>query len=50
MLDQQKTMTAEEKKELDDILNKANSLLEGGYIGRDGQLGVRRFPVTESDK
>jgi hypothetical protein len=50
MLDQQKTMTAEEKKELDDILDKANSLLEGGYIGRDGQLGVRRFPVTESDK
>jgi hypothetical protein len=50
MLDQQKTMTAEEKKELDDILNKANSLLEGGYIGRDGQLGVRRYPVTESDK
>jgi hypothetical protein len=50
MLDQQKTTTAEEKMELEEILHKANSLLEGEYIGRPGQLGVRRFPVTDSDE
>jgi len=50
MLDQQKTMTPEERKELEDILNKANSLLDGEYVGRPGQLGVRRLTVTDSDK
>jgi hypothetical protein len=50
MLDHQKTMTVEERKELDDILSKANSLLEGEYVGRPGQLGVGRFTVTEGDK
>ena len=50
MLDQQKTMTPEEKKEVEEILNKANSLLDGEYVGIKGQLGVRRFPVTDGDK
>ena len=50
ILDQQKTMTVEERKELEDILNKANSLLEGEYVGRPGQLEARRFTVTDSDK
>jgi hypothetical protein len=50
MLDQQKTMTAEDRKELEDILNKANSLLEGEYVGLPRQRGVPRFPVTEGDK
>ncbi len=50
MLDQQKTMSVEERKELEDILNKANSLLEGEYVGRPGQLEARRFTVTDSDR
>ena len=50
MLDQQKTMSVEERKELEDILNKANSLLEGEYVGRPGELGARRFTVTDSDR
>ncbi len=50
MLDQQKTMTAEDRKELEDLLNKANSLLEGEYVGLPRQRGVPRFPVTEGDK
>ena len=49
MLDQQKTMTAEDRKELEDLLNKANSLLEGEYVGLPRQRGVPRFPVTEGD-
>ena len=50
MLDQQKTMTVDERKEMEDILNKANSLLEGEYVGRPGQLAAGRFTVTDSDK
>jgi hypothetical protein len=50
MLDQQRTMSAEERKELEDILNKANSLLEGEYVGLPKSRGMPRFPVTESDK
>jgi hypothetical protein len=50
VLDQQKTMTTEEKKELEEILGKANALLEGQYVGLPRQLGVRIFPVTEGDK
>ena len=50
ILDQQKTMTVEERKELENILNKANSLLEGEYVGRPGQFEARRFTVTDSDK
>lgn len=50
MLEQQKTMTSEERKELEEILNKANALLEGQYVGLPKQLGVRSFSVTEDDK
>jgi uncharacterized membrane protein len=50
VLDQQKTMTTEEKKELEEILSKANALLEGQYIGLPKQLGTRPFPVTEYEK
>ena len=50
MLDQQKTMTAEERSELQDILNKADVLLEGQYVGLPKHLGVREFSVTDSDK
>jgi hypothetical protein len=50
MLDQQKTTTPEERKELESLLNKANSLLEGEYVGIPKQQGVRTFSVTEGDK
>jgi hypothetical protein len=50
MLEQQKTMTMEERKELQAILDKADALLEGQYIGLPKHLGVRQFPVTEGDK
>jgi hypothetical protein len=50
VLDQQKAMTAEEKKDLEEILRKANALLEGEYVGLPKHLGIRNFPVTEGDK
>jgi hypothetical protein len=50
MLDQQKTMTTEDRRELEDILGKANALLEGRYVGLPKQLGVKPFPVTEDEK
>jgi len=50
MLDQQKTTTPEERKELEDLLGKASALLEGQYVGLPKQLGVRQFPVTEDAK
>ena len=50
MLDQQKTMTSDDRKELENLLHKADALLEGQYVGRPTKLGVRPFPVTEGDK
>jgi hypothetical protein len=50
MLDQQKTTTPKERKELEDLLNKASALLEGEYVGLPAQQGVRSFPVTREDK
>jgi len=50
VLDQQKTMTAEEKKELQETLDKANALLEGQYVGLSKRLGVRKFTVTDGDR
>jgi len=50
MLDQQATTTPAERKELEDLLSKANSLLEGQYVGIPRQQGVHTFPVTEGDK
>ena len=50
MLDQQKTTSLDERKQLEDLLNKANALLDGQTVGIPTQLGVRPFPVTEGDK
>jgi hypothetical protein len=50
MLDQQKTTTPEERKELEDLLNKATALLEGQYVGVPDRLGLRPSQVTEGDK
>jgi hypothetical protein len=50
VLERQDTLTAEDRKELEGVLNKANALLEGQYVGIPKRLGVRSFPVTEGDK
>ena len=50
VLERQETMTAEDRKELEEILNKANALLEGQYVGLPKQLGVRSYRVSEGDR
>jgi hypothetical protein len=50
VLDRQDSMTTEERRELERIMDKANALLEGQYVGMPRRQGVRTFPVTESDK
>lgn len=50
VLDKQQAMTVEEKNELEEILDRANALMEGRQVGRPSRLGVRTFPVTEGDK
>ena len=50
MLDQQKAMTSDERKKLEELLHKAEVLLDGEYVGRPTRLGVRPSPVTEGDK
>lgn len=45
VLDKQNAMTVEEKKELDEVLNKASALLEGQYVGRPREQGVRPPPA-----
>ena len=50
ILEQQSTMTAEDRRELKAILDKADALLEGQYVGLPKELGVKQFPVTDSDK
>jgi len=50
VLDQQRTITTEDRQEMEDILNKANALLEGQYVGLPKRMGVRRSSVTEGDK
>jgi hypothetical protein len=50
MLDQQRTMSPEERDQLQKLLDKANALLEGQTVGLPTRLGVRPFPVTEGDK
>lgn len=44
VLDQQHTMTSDEKKEIEGILNKADSLLNGQYVGRPREQGIRPAP------
>lgn len=50
VLERQQSMTPEDRKELEEILDKAKALLEGEYVGLPKQFGVREFPVTEGDK
>ncbi len=50
MLDQEKTMTVEERKEMETLLEKANTLLKGQGVGLPSQRSLGRFSVTESDK
>ena len=50
LLDQHRTITTEDRQEMEDILNKANALLEGQYVGLPKRMGVRRSSVTEGDK
>jgi hypothetical protein len=50
MLDQQMATTPAERKELEELLNKASALLGGEYVGIPSEQGVRSFPVTEGDK
>jgi len=47
VLDQQKTITPEERRELEDTLNRANALLEGQIMGDPKQQGRKAVP---SDK
>ncbi len=50
MLDQKSAMTAEERKEMETLLEKANTLLKGQGVGLPSQRSLGRFSVTESDK
>ncbi len=50
MLDTQKTFTSEERRELEDLLNKADALMEGQNVGDPKQLGVRQSSVTDGDQ
>jgi len=50
MLDQQKTMTSDERKEMENLLNKASALMQGQIVGLPSSQGVRSVPVTEGDE
>ncbi len=50
MLDQERTMTSEERKEMENLLEKANALLKGQGVGLPSPGRLGRFSVTESDK
>ncbi len=49
VLDQQNTMTAEERREMEKLLEKANALLKGQGVGLPSQRGRGRFAVSDSD-
>ena len=49
ILDQEKTMTSEERKEMENLLEKANALLQGQGVGLPNQRRLGRFSVTEGD-
>lgn len=49
VLDQQKTMTADERKEMEELLEKANALLKGQGVGLPRQRGLGRFAVTDKN-
>lgn len=50
VLDKQDTMTAEERKELENLLEKANALLKGQGVGLPSERNRGRFSVTETDR
>jgi hypothetical protein len=50
VLERQQTMNADEKRELESVLDKANALLKGQYVGLPQRISMRRFPVTDGDK
>ena len=47
VLDQQSSMTSEDRQEIEGILNKANALMKGQYVGRPREQGVRPAPSAE---
>jgi len=49
LLERQETMSLEDKNELQEILDKANALLEGQPVGLPRKMGIKSFPVTEGD-
>ena len=49
LLDQQRTMTTEERKEMENLLEKSNALLQGQGVGLPTQRRLGRFSVTEGD-
>jgi len=44
VMERDKTMTLEEKRDLEDILNKADALLKGEFIGYSGHQTLGRSP------
>jgi hypothetical protein len=44
MLDRDKTMSPDERRELENILSKANALLKGEFIGYEGRQTLGRAP------
>ncbi len=44
VLDREKTMTPEERQQLEDILSKADALLKGEFIGYSGHQSLGRAP------
>lgn len=50
LLERQNTMSAEDRKEMKDILEKADALMKGQSVGLPKAFGVRSFPVTEDDE
>jgi hypothetical protein len=50
LLERQGTMTAEDQKELNNILDKANALLKGQYIGISKEYGARGLSEIQGNK
>ncbi len=50
IMDQEKTMTAEERSEIERLLEKATALLKGQGVGLPSQQSLGRFSVTDSDR
>ncbi len=50
ILDEQKTITTEEKREFERVLAKANSLLKGQAVGLQSQASSQTRSTTENEK